>query len=231
MPVAALEGAGGFLNTRCYCFNKNASLPPALVSPIFKDFSMKKSAILLLLVAAIGWSQIPDELNPYVRKPKKVALGVELGINSLASMAGIKGTYFVTPQVLVDLGLGNSWAGWRPGVYGRYLFSKAKFTPYAYTGFKYALGTGSGTESEAGPDSNTTYHVKIDPSPYFDFGFGLDYLADGGFNFNMALGWSELLGGRKFSYVGAQPSQDYQDGTAFLLGSGLAFSIGFGYAF
>lgn len=184
-----------------------------------------------LLLATAASAQLADSENPYVRKPKSAAVGLELGMNSLASLIGIKGTFFVTRQFLVDAGLGLSSAGLRPGVYGRYLFSKAKFSPYAYGGFKYALGTGSQTTKITDSETDTDYELKVDPSPYLDFGFGLDYLAHSGFNFNMALGWSELLGGKNYSYVGAQPSQDFDDVTALMLGSGLALSLSLGYAF
>lgn len=185
----------------------------------------------LLLMTAPVFAQSAEEEESYVRKPKSAAVGVELGMNSLASLVGIKGTFFVTPQVLIDAGLGLSSAGLRPGVYGRYLFSKAKFSPYGYGGFKYALGSGGQAAKVTDTKTKTDYELKVEPSPYVDFGLGFDYLAHSGFNFNMALGWSQLLGGKNYEWVGAQPTQDFDDVMSFVLGSGLALSLSIGYAF
>jgi hypothetical protein len=188
-------------------------------------------AILLLAAAAATLAQVPDSANPYVRKPKSAAVGVELGGNSLASLVGIKGTFFVTPQFLVDAGLGLSALGLRPGVQARYLFSKAKFSPFAYGGFKYGLGSGGETIKLKDEEADEEYGVKVDGSPFVDFGFGLDYLAHSGFNFTTGIGWSQLLGGKNYEWVGAEPSHDFDKTTELVFGSGLALYLSLGYAF
>jgi hypothetical protein len=191
---------------------------------------MKKTCLALLLLILPVSAQSPEE-ETYARKPRNAAVSAEVGMNSLSSLVGLKGTFFVAPQVAVDLGLGVSNTGLRPGVYGRYLFSGAKFTPYAYGGFKYGLGSGGATIEVEDPDTGVMYNVEVKPSPFVDFGLGIDYLAHNGFYFTAALGWSELLTGKNYEWVGATPPEDVDNVMNFLLGSGLAFSLSLGYAF
>jgi hypothetical protein len=188
-------------------------------------------SIAMLATAAGALAQIPDSENPYVRKPKSAAVGVELGGNSLASLVGIKGTFFVTQQVLVDAGLGLSVLGLSPGIQARYLFSKAKFSPFAYGGFKYALGTGGDAIKLKDEETDEEYGVKIDGSPFVNFGLGFDYQAHSGFNFTVGAGWSQLMGGKNYEWVGAEPSHDFDKTTEFIFGSGLALYTSLGYAF
>ena len=201
---------------------------------------MKRLILLLSLLSlapaagaqtTTSWAQIPDSENPYVRTPRKMAVSAELGFNSLASVIGVKGTYFVTPQFLMDAGLGLSSSGLRPGIYGRYLFSKAKLTTFVYGGLKCGLGTLGGTETVTDSTTHTDYQLETFVSPYMDYGVGLDYLAHGGFNFSTGLGWSSLLRKHNYQWVGATPPDDVADQATFGLGSGLAFWLSFGGAF
>ncbi len=172
-----------------------------------------------------------DDYGKYVRKPRSAAVSLEAGMNSLASLVGLKGTLFVTPQVAVDLGLGVSTTGLRPGVYGRYLFSDAKFTPFAYGGVKLGLGSGNTVGEVEDPDTGIRYEFQIEPSPFLDFGLGIDYLAHNGFYFTGGMGWSHLLRPHNHEWVGVEPPSDLDDMMTFVLGSGLAFFLSLGYAF
>jgi hypothetical protein len=193
-------------------------------------------AFLVLAAAAGALAQVSDAENPYVRKPKTAAVSGEFGFNSLASIIGVKGTYFVTPQVLLDAGLGLSEAGLRPGLYARYLFSKAKFTPFVYGGLKVGLGSYGKAETvtDYAADSSgadVDYQLITYAIPYVDYGLGLDYLADGGFTFSMGIGWSESLRDNDHKWVGTQPPAEFNRTIGFGLASGLAFYLSFGGAF
>jgi hypothetical protein len=190
---------------------------------------------LLALPASLACAQASDDWNPYVRQPKTFAVSGELGFNSLASIIGLKGTYFVTPQFLLDAGLGLSEAGLRPGVYARYLWSDAKFTPFVYGGLKVGLGSYGQPETvtdygDSGA-ADVDYQLITYTIPYVDAGLGLDYLADGGFNFSMGLGWSESLRDDDHKWVGTQPPKDFDRLIGFGLASGLTFYLSFGGAF
>ncbi len=186
------------------------------------------AALLMLPAAAIA--QVPDSLNPYVRKPRTAAVSLELGANSLSSLIGLKGTFFVTPQWAVDAGLGLSNTALRPGLYARYLFTPAKFTPFAYGGFKYGIGTGGRYVETKDPDTNEEIGLKVEPSPFLDAGLGIDYLAHNGFYFTGGLGWSQLLRGKNYALAG-DASEDARNAFKFIMGSGIALFLSLGYAF
>jgi hypothetical protein len=184
---------------------------------------------LALTGALSAAAQVPDSLNPYVRKPRTAAVSAEVGGNSLAGLVGLKGTLFVNPQFAVDVGLGISLTGLRPGAYARYNFTKGKLSPFAYGGFKVGLGIPSmeGTDIETGEE----IEIRIKPSPFLDLGVGLDYLAHNGFYLMMGLGWSELLGGDNFEYPSGPVSQEEEDIDRVVFGSGLGAFLNLGYAF
>lgn len=192
---------------------------------------MHKFLLVFLLLTGSVLAQIPDSLNPYVRKPRSTAVSLELGGNSLASLLGVKGTIFIDPQLAVDVGLGLSGTGLRPGVYARYLFSKAKMTPYVYGGAKIGLGTNGQSFEVEDPETEEMLELEIETSPFIDAGVGLDYMANNGFYFNLGLGWSQLIGGRNFEYTAGNPSEEAYDLGDFVYGSGLALFLSLGYAF
>ncbi|MCD6025458.1 MAG: hypothetical protein K0Q91_2374, partial [Fibrobacteria bacterium] len=81
------------------------------------------------------------------------------------------------------------------------------------------------------PDTDTKYALEVKPSPYADFGVGIDYLAHNGFYLMMGLGWSELLGGDNFEYPSGPVSQEEEDIDRVVFGSGLGAFLNLGYAF
>jgi hypothetical protein len=193
---------------------------------------MKKICLALLALSTAAWSQIPDSTNPYVRKVRSGAVSLELGGNTLASVVGVKGTFFVKPQVAIDAGLGLSMTGLRPGIQARYLFTRGKFAPFAYGGLKYGLGTGDTPIEIKDENTGEEGELTVEPSPFLDFGVGIDYLAHNGFYFTTVVGWSQLLGGQNYEWVGGfPPSDDLDNGAEIVFGSGLAFGFSLGYAF
>lgn len=179
---------------------------------------------------AQGITPEPEFVDPSARKPRTGAVSLEVGANSLSSLAGIKGTVFLSPQVAMDVGLGLSLAGFRTGVYGRYLFSTAKLTPFVYGGLKYAMGL-PGLEMED-VETGAPYKMNIEPSAFGDVGFGIDYLANFGLYITAGFGWSQLLGSSNVEYVsGATPTQEDQDINDLIAGSGIGFFLSLGYAF
>jgi hypothetical protein len=192
---------------------------------------MKNSWMAIFLFSTWAGAQVPDSSDPDLRQPRKFAVSAEVGFNSLASLVGLKGTFFVAPQWALDAGLGISSVGLRPGVYGRYLFSRNKFSPFAYAGLKYGLGTGGQAVEVEDPDTDIKYEFEIKPSPFADFGLGIDYLAHNGFYFTGGLGWSQLLSGKNYEWVGAAPPEKFDDGIKFALGSSFGLFLSLGYAF
>jgi hypothetical protein len=194
---------------------------------------MKKFCLALTVLAAVATAQTEEAAaNPDLRKPRSTAVSLEIGANSISSLAGLKGTFFVTPQVALDAGLGIlTVTGLRPGIYGRYLFNRKKFSPFAYAGLKYGIGSGGQAVEVEDPDTDVTYGLKVKPSPYADFGLGIDYLAHNGFYLTGGLGWSQLLSGKNYEWEGAVPPEEFDDAINFMLGSGLGLFLSLGYAF
>jgi hypothetical protein len=193
---------------------------------------MKTFCLSIALLALAASAQTEEAQSPDLRKPRSTAVSLEIGANSLASLAGIKGTFFVTPQVAVDAGLGIvSVSGLRPGVYGRYLFNRNKFSPFAYAGLKYGLGSGGEAAEVEDPDTKTKYGLVVKPSPYADFGLGFDYLAHNGFYLTAGIGWSQLLSGKNYEWEGAVPPEKFDDAVNFMLGSSMGLFLSLGYAF
>jgi hypothetical protein len=192
---------------------------------------MKKFWMAILLISAWAVAQVPDSTDADLRRPRKFAVSAEAGLNSLSSLVGLKGTFFVAPQWAVDAGLGLSSVGYRPGVYGRYLFTRNKFTPFVYAGLKYGFGTGGKAVEVEDPETDVKYEFEIKPSPFADFGLGIDYLAHNGFYFTGGVGWSELLSGKNYEWVGATPPEEFDDFMKFVLGSNVGIFLSLGYAF
>ena len=192
---------------------------------------MKLFLMAILLVFAATWAQDSENSDLDLRKPRTVAVSAEVGFNSLSSMVGLKGTYFVAPQWAIDLGLGLSSVGLRPGVYGRYLFSPNKFSPFAYAGLKSAPGSGGQAVEVEDPGTSTKYQLEVKPSSFADFGLDIDYLAHNGFYFTGGLGWSQLLGGKNYEWEGAVPPEKFENAIKFALGSGFGLFLSLGYAF
>lgn len=187
--------------------------------------------LLFFLLSTSAAMADPGESNPYERKPRASAVSLEMGGNSLSSLLGVKGTFFVQPQIAVDVGVGLSGVGLRPGVYARYLFSLAKFTPFAYGGFKYGIGTGGQSVEVEDPETEADLGIKIEPSPFLDFGMGVDYLAHNGIYFTGGIGWSMLLRDENYEWTEGEPSEEADDLAKFFYGSGLAVFLSLGYAF
>lgn len=192
---------------------------------------MKKFCLALTLLATVAAAQTEETANPDLRKPRSTAVSLEMGGNSLSSLVGLKGSFFVRPQVALDVGLGLSGTGLRPGVYGRYLFSRAKFSPFAYGGLKYGLGTGGQSVEIKDPETDADLEIEIKPSPFLDFGVGVDFMAHNGFYFTGGLGWSQLLSGKNYEYTAGTPSEEAEDLAKFAYGSGLGLFLSLGYAF
>lgn len=182
-------------------------------------------------VSAQGITPESEFVDPSLRKPRTGAVSLEVGGNSLASLLGLKYSHFVTPQVAVDVGIGLSGAGLRPGVYGRYLLSPKKFSPFVYGGFKYGMGSMGQTFEVTDPETDQTLGIEIDPSPFLDFGVGLDYLAHNGFYLVCGMGWSQLLGGDNYTWKAGSPTEDADAVAELAYGSGLALFLSLGYAF
>ena len=204
----------------------SAAFNQSLTTTSIEDMSSVANNMADILITGIKGDENASRSN--VRKPRPVAVSAEIGMNSLASMAGLTATVFVVPQVAVDLGLGLSAAGLRSGIRGRYLFSPKKFSPFAYGSLDYSSGLG--TYQEEGTDNTLT--VTVNSALFLGLGRGFDSMADNGFYWIACAGWSALLGGQDFQWSqDSFPSSDDKAAQKLIDGSGPTLSFSAGYAF
>lgn len=173
-----------------------------------------------------------SESDAELRKPRKWALSAELGMNSLSSLVGPVATFYVKPQIAVDLGVGVSSVGIRPGMRARYAFSREKTAYFAGIGFKHGLGTGGEEIEIEDPDTKEKLKMEVDASNFLDFMVGVEFMADNGFLVIATAGYSTLLGDQVYTVSSATPASDKAI-KAFdtIFGSGIMLSVSLGKAF
>jgi hypothetical protein len=167
-----------------------------------------------------------------LRKPRVWALSGETGFNSLSSLAGPVATWYVKPQIALDLGVGLSSGGLRPGLRARYLFSREKVSYFGGLGLKYALGSAGEFIEVEDPDTQEKFEIEVDGSGFIDGSVGVEYLADNGFLVIANAGYSQLWGGLNFHVAEGDAASDkaiklYKA----VLGSGIMLSVSLGKAF
>jgi hypothetical protein len=169
---------------------------------------------------------------PELRKPRIWALSAEVGLNSLSSLVGPVATWYAAPNYALDLGLGLSSAGWRPGLRARYLFSLEKTAYFGAIGLKYATGSDGKYAKVKDPETEKDIEIKVDGSGYVDASVGVEYLADNGFLVLANAGYSQLWGGQNYHFrPGAAVSDEAEKLYKAVLGSGIMLSVSLGKAF
>ncbi|MEO6094306.1 MAG: hypothetical protein ABIW76_01045 [Fibrobacteria bacterium] len=167
-----------------------------------------------------------------LRKPRVWALSAEIGLNSLGSLTGPVATWYVKPQIALDLGVGLSSGGLRPGLRARYLFSREKVSYFGGLGLKYGLGSGGELIEVEDPDTKKKFKIEVDGSGYVDASLGVEYLADNGFLVIANAGYSQLWGGVNFHVAeGDAASDEAIKLYKAVLGSGIMLSVSLGKAF
>jgi hypothetical protein len=184
-------------------------------------------------VVAADTTARPDaEDAPELRNPRTWALSGEIGLNSLSSLLGPVATWYATPKYALDLGLGLSSAGWRPGVRARYLFSNEKTSYFGALGLKYALGSAGRYAKVPDPETEKDIELKVDGSGYVDVSVGVEYLADNGFLVIANAGYSQLWGGQNYHFrPGSVVSDEAEKFYKRIFGSGIMVSVSLGKAF
>jgi hypothetical protein len=166
-----------------------------------------------------------------LRKPRAWALSGEIGINSLSSLVGLAATFYVNPRFPVDVGLGLSQNGLRPGVRARYLFSADKVAYFAGAGVKYGLGAGDTEIKVDDVETKEKLGITLDPTGFVDAMLGVEYLADNGFLVIANAGYSQMLGGKNWHVASGTASDKSVKTFDTIFGSGIMLSVSLGKAF
>jgi outer membrane protein W len=165
-----------------------------------------------------------------VRLDRKFALTVESGFNSLAGL-GLNASYYTTPNLAIDGGLGLGLQGFKGGLRARYLFTTKKFAPYIGGGLMYAPLSVDGVEIK-NDNTGELFLVDLKPSFYGQIVAGFEYMSNGGFVIGMNLGYAPLLNDNVETSAGSQElSGDSKTIFNILYGSGLVVGFNMGYSF
>lgn len=161
----------------------------------------------------------------YVRAERNIGITLESGWNSLSG-AGINGTYYVNPNVAVDIGAGFGLQVLKGGLRGRYLFSKKNFTPYVGGGLLLAPLSLDATAD----DDFDVIGIKIKSSVYGQLVGGFEFMSNGGFLIGLNIGYAILLNDN-IEVTNGELTSDEEAALKLLYGSGVAIGFNIGYAF
>ena len=190
-------------------------------------------SLLILLVPIISFANNGEEdgkkkkKSDAIRTERQVALSAESGWRTLSGV-GINASYYFSPRIAGDIGLGLSYMGVKSGIRGRILFSENNFAPYVGVGLNYAAGSLDNIEIE---DTETliTYVYDTSPSIFGQVVFGFEYMSNGGFYIGWNIGYAPSL---NENYEFQSPPSELIDTTVKLLyGNSISTALNIGYAF
>lgn len=197
-------------------------------------------ALALPLALSLASAETGEEplANHALPRAPKIGFGVQLGMNGIAGIAGVTGTFYPLDNVAVDLGLGVGATGFTSGLRARGFFLESRHVhPYAGLGFRHGSGTGNTPATMeftkgSGADTTTTkFEATIEASNFADAQAGIEFRW-GAFQLRPVLGWSQRLGGRNWNVVsGEAPDAESSDAMDVILGSGPTIAVETGFAF
>lgn len=165
-----------------------------------------------------------------VRSLRKTALSFNMGWNGLTGI-GVMASFYPSPKIAFDTGLGLSGVGFKLGVRGRYLFKVKNFTPFAGIGYIYGTGTkGVDFELKDAFNNNQTFRVKIKESSFIQLVGGYEYMAKKGFFTLFDIGYAVLLNDN-YLITSGNPTNEMKRSLDISYGSGIVIGGGVGFAF
>ena len=169
----------------------------------------------------------PPIPNPRAEAP--FVVGLELGVNSLATLIGGRLSWYPLQQVALDLGGGWSGSGMRGGVGARYFLLKSFNSPFVGG----AWMRSGGVDSASLDDSKGKYHVIISNIQYANALAGYEFRRPDGLTVVLTTGWSFALTPEKDRWTkkSGTLSADAQDMLDYYTGSGPIASVIVGYGF
>lgn len=170
----------------------------------------------------------PPPVNPRVAAP--LAVGLELGVNSLAGLLGARGTWYPWKQVAVDGGIAWGTGGYRAGA-GARVFTSGKFSsPFVGLAWKRSSGIDSASLDDG---KSKKSWVQLNPVQYLDAEVGYEFRNTEGFVLVFTTGWSTALTSEKDRYTvkSGDLSESAKTARDLWTGSGpiLAVAAGIGF--
>jgi len=167
----------------------------------------------------------PPPVNP--RKADPFVLGMELGLNSLASVVGGRATWYPIQQLAVDAGGSWSNAGLRGGFGLRWFTSSEFSSPFVGVAWKRAAGVDSASLDNGSSGSAVT----INPIQWIDAEFGYEIRRTDGLVIILTTGWSTAISSKRSTVVSGTLSKQARTNLDYFTGSGpiAAAAVGIGF--
>ncbi len=163
--------------------------------------------------------------NP--REQRVIAITSESGFKSITGL-GVMGTYYVTPKIALDAGLGIGLQAFKGGVRARYLFLDKKFTPYVGVGF---IANPTELNNVEINDSNGgLIFINLEKSNYGQLSFGVEFVGKNGFVIGGNLGYAINFNENNWS-SNSVISSETETVIDILYGSSISTGFHIGYAF
>lgn len=222
---------------------------------------MKKILFVLITLMSISTlataqkSRSGKSSSNSIRAERQIAITTNGGLKTMTSF-GVIGSYYVTPNIAADLGVGYSIlrGGPRFGARGRYLFTDNNFTPVLGAGFNVQTGgrdwAGGNFDvpvlDEAGEPvldpngipltQNIDADIKINSSVYGQFFTGFELMTDGGFVLGLTAGYRIALNDAIEGAISqdgdpVQITDEITDAANKFFGNGISIGLNLGYAF
>ncbi|GEM_PF-4285075 len=165
-----------------------------------------------------------------------VGAGMEIGMNSLASIAGLTATYYAAPQLAIDAGGGFGISNWRFGLGVRCFFlERYQIHPYIGAAYEHAAGWGQDDLSMSlnvkrnGLNHHYDFQMAVDPTNFANLIGGIE-IRFGHFLLRPGIGYSQQLGGRNWRDLsGTGPVGEDKLAMDLLEGSGPTAFVGIGF--
>ena len=172
----------------------------------------------------------PPVPNPRVASP--IVLGMELGVNSLASLVGARLTWHPVQQVALDIGGGWSASGMRGGLGARYYLWKTSNSPFVGAAWMRSGGMDSANLDD-GKDDRYDQHVIIENLQFVNAVAGYEWRNNEGLMVAVNTGWSFCLTPEedRWRKKWGTLSSEASDNLDLMTGSGPILSLHVGYGF
>ncbi len=170
-----------------------------------------------------------------IRAERQIGITLDGGWNTPGAN-GVLVSYYATPRIGIDGGVGFGVKGPKLGVRGKYMLSTNNFAPYVGLGLSGKLGRTQGIETFEtieDPDSGLFVNLPLtyntNRALYIQPTIGFEFMSNGGFVVGLATGYSIAATAPYEFTQNFGPETDAALNLIF--GNGIILSFNIGYAF
>lgn len=164
-----------------------------------------------------------------IRAERNVAITLDGGWNTVGAN-GVLVSYYATPRIGIDAGVGIGIKGPKLGIRGKYMLSDNNFAPFVGLGVSGRFWS----EEDVLSTNETDFDVEsltydINNVLYAQLSLGFEFISNGGFVIGLATGYT--IATNDPITVKSGDSNDIETGLDLLWGNGIIMSFNIGYAF